>query len=79
MNEAVRGRQVKPTKKEMDAAWLQLREKANEGNLLACGLVVALTGDRSQAPGTPEFIDQALELGQMLIKRIQALPGSEVE
>ena len=43
MSSAVRGHQVKPTKKEMDAAWFRLRERANEGNLIACALVVALT------------------------------------
>lgn len=72
-----RGRQVKPTKSEMDAAWIRLRERASEGNLVASALVIALTGDRCLISGTPEHIESVAKLGGLLIQKIQSLPESE--
>lgn len=72
-----RGRQVKPTKSEMDAAWIRLRERASEGNLVASALVIALTGDRCLIPGPPEHIESVAKLGDLLIQKIKSLPESE--
>lgn len=43
MNFKTRGRQAKPTKAEVAAAWEHIRVAAEAGNLQACALLIALT------------------------------------
>lgn len=76
-DQPVRGRQVKPTQRELDAAWSRLREQADAGNLIANGLLIALTGDRSNLQGRPELIAAAAEIGALLVRKIQTLPEGE--
>lgn len=44
-----RGRQARPTRAELNAAWSRLKTESNRGNVVACALLVAL------AEGHPVF------------------------
>ena len=74
MKQATRGKQVAPTKEEYNRAWAKVRARADAGDLLACALVVALTGDKQQIAGSVQFIKEAVEIGERLAKKIQGMP-----
>lgn len=42
----LRGRQHKPTRAEVSAAWNRLRTAAEQGNLQACAALIALAENR---------------------------------
>lgn len=46
---SLRGRQVRPPRKEIAEAWRCIRAAASEGDIMACGLLVVLTDERLQA------------------------------
>lgn len=41
-----RGRQARPTKPEINAAWAHLKGESGRGNVVACALLVAISEDR---------------------------------
>ncbi len=44
-----RAAQARPRKSEITDAWRRIRAAAADGNLMACGLIVALTDERLRA------------------------------
>ncbi len=44
-----RAAQARPRKSEITDAWRRIRAAAADGNLMACGLVIALTDERLRA------------------------------
>lgn len=42
----VRGRQARPTKPEISAAWSHLKGESGRGNVVACALLVAISEER---------------------------------
>lgn len=50
MNKPQRGRQCRPTRRELEAAWVRLRAAADQGDIQATALLVALAENRPLFP-----------------------------
>lgn len=46
MNKPQRGRQCRPTRRELEAAWVRLRAAADQGDIQATALLVALAENK---------------------------------
>ena len=54
----IRGQQAKPTKADLSAAWVRLREAAERGSVEANALLIVLAENRSITLGDQGLVDQ---------------------
>ena len=54
----IRGQQAKPTKADLSAAWVRLREAAERGSVEAIALLIVLAENRSITLGDQGLVGQ---------------------